>query len=632
MPTVRLIIFATIVCGLFAQQTETCKLTTVVGSATDDAGDGGPPLESQLSNISATAYDAAGNLYIATGRKIRVVTTEGIIWTFAGTGKHGYHGDDGPAVAASFRSISGMRIDSKGNVYVSDSRSHVVRRIEPSGTIVTVAGTGRAGFNGHEGQGTSLQLNRPSSLAIDPNDNVYIADSLNYIVRRLSPDGRVETVAGTGEDGPVSAVEDGAVATQVRINAAGIAVDAAGALLILNWGRDVLSVNAGRITRVIGNVASYPEGPLPQVTLSLSGIAVSPSGDLYLEQSPLRVPSTTPWLRFTGNGSVVPVPGSASKLVGFTPDGLPLGAFDAGVLFRVEEGKAIAVAGASSAGFSGDGGPGTGAQLSNPTALAADPDGALYIVDAANWRVRRLSPDGIISTYYSSGDQSYVPLFVTADEAGNVYVGSSGLGRIRKIDRAGSISLILGGGMIASDRGPMPAVEAAIPLIQSLQSDASGNLFLHSLGFAGYWLIEAGTGLLVPRSGGTAHAILGRHRPDGILAMAGNRLYQLSADSLPAAIPTPAGRFTSGTFATDPISGSIFNAANGNLLRLDRDGSLHEVASLLDDDSLFSASSPAFTPARIAFDLTGDMFLADTHNRVRKLVKPAACPSTPVMP
>src|SRR5262249_8068193 len=148
-------------------------------------------------------------------------------------------------------------------------------------------------------------------------------------------------------------------------------------------------VESGRIARVIGRVASFPEGPLPQIELFLSGIAVSPSGDLFLEQ--YGQTGTNPWFRFTGNGSVVRVPGSAGKLVGFTPDGLPLGALGTGVLFRVEAGQAIAFAGVPSAGFSGDGGPGTAAQLSNPIALAADADGALYIVDAGNWRVRRLS-------------------------------------------------------------------------------------------------------------------------------------------------------------------------------------------------------------------------------------------------
>ena len=135
------------------------------------------------------------------------------------------------------------------------------------------------------------------------------------------------------------------------------------------------------------------------------------------------------------------------------------------------------------------------------------------------------------------------------------------------------------------------------------------------------------------RCGGTAHAILGRHRPDGILATVERKsLYHLSADSPRAVIPAPAGQFIAGTFATDPVSGSIFNAVNGNLLRLDRDGSLHDVVSRLDDDNLFSAGSPAFTPTSIAFDLNGDMFVADTSNRVRKLNKPAACHSTPVMP
>lgn len=629
----RLILVAAVIWRLGAEESAACKLTTVAGSVTEDAGDGGPANQAQLSNISAVAFDAAGVLHIGTGRKIRVMAADGAISTFAGTGRHSYDGDDGPATAASFRSIAGLRIDSKGNVYVSDRRSHVVRRIDPSGNIVTVAGTGRAGFNGHVGIGSTMQLNGPTHLAIDADDNVYVVDSFNNVVRRLTPDGMLETVAGSGESGPAPGPEDGARATETRLLPTGIAIDSKGSLLILNTPSTVLRVDAGRLFTVIGSTASYPEGLFPQISLSLTGLAVSPSGDLYLEQSQQRATGTTAWLRYIGNRAVASVPGSAFQLVGFTPGGQLLGSQGGEVLFRLEEGKMIAVSGASSAGFMGDGGPGTAARLSNPTALAAAPDGSLYFVDAGNWRVRRLTPDGAISTHYASEDRFDVPIFVTIDDAGNLYVGNSGLVKIRKIDIAGNVSSILGGSRPASTSGPLPAAEASVQPLQSLHSDAAGNLFLNTIGLAGYWLIEASSGLIYPQRVGSLYSILGRHRDNGILALYRPLgLFRLDASLPPEAIKAPPGQLIGGTFATDPVSGDIFNVLGGSLRKIDREGFMHLVSSFGDDDNLFAASSPPFAPTNIAFDRKGDMYLADTQNRVRRLTSPGKCPSTPIEP
>src|SRR5207248_3213074 len=219
-------------------------------------------------------------------------------------------------------SISSIKPDLQGNVYISDSLSHVVRRIDQAGTIVTVAGTG---------------LSRPSSLAIDAGGNVFIADTTNNLVYQLSPDGRLSHFAGTGNPGSDFNLSGGEQATQVSFTPVQIASDSKGGLFILDARSVVLRVDANNIiSRIAGG--------------------------------------------------------------GFTPDGQPIGASVQGVLSRLSHGQLIRIAGASSAGFGGDGGPGTEAKLDSPGDLATDSEGSLFVVDVGNRRVRKLSPSGIIST------------------------------------------------------------------------------------------------------------------------------------------------------------------------------------------------------------------------------------------
>jgi len=223
-------------------------ITTVAGNGTPGSGgDGGPATSASLFAPAGIALDAAGNLYIAdpsVGR-VRKVDTSGNISTVAGTGTVGYSGDGGPATSAQILPPIGLALDAKGNLYIAESGAGVphVRRVDSSGIITTFAGSGSsAGFSGDGGPAVNAQLNTLAGLAVDKAGNLYIADAGNYRVRKVDTSGIITTVAGTGQI-DLGGNGDGGAATSAALQPSGLAFDAAGNL-------DVADYSAGRIRRI----------------------------------------------------------------------------------------------------------------------------------------------------------------------------------------------------------------------------------------------------------------------------------------------------------------------------------------------------------------------------------------------
>jgi len=183
---------------------------------------------------SAVVFDAQGNLYFAeTGNHVvRKVTPSGTITTVAGNGVQGFSGDNGPATAAELDSPAGLALDSAGNIFIADSHNHRVREVTvANGVIVTIAGTGAAGFSGDGGPATAARLDLPTALALDASGNLYVADSNNHRVRRIAAaTGVITTVAGNGVEGYSG---DGGAATAAYLDSPnGLVLDAAGNLYI----------------------------------------------------------------------------------------------------------------------------------------------------------------------------------------------------------------------------------------------------------------------------------------------------------------------------------------------------------------------------------------------------------------
>ncbi|TMC29793.1 MAG: hypothetical protein E6J27_04665 [Chloroflexi bacterium] len=176
-------------------------MTTYAGR--DFSGDGGPATAARLLAPAGVALDPAGNLYIAdtADHRIRKVTPGGTISTYAGSGNFGFSGDGGPATAAELNFPRDVALDPAGNLYIADSGNSRIRKVSPGGTISTYAGSGSRGFSGDGGPAAAAQLNNPVGMALDPAGNLYIADITNNRIRKVTSGGTISTYAGSGSFG-----------------------------------------------------------------------------------------------------------------------------------------------------------------------------------------------------------------------------------------------------------------------------------------------------------------------------------------------------------------------------------------------------------------------------------------------
>lgn len=335
------------------------------------------------------------------------------IGTIGGDGTSGYL--DGAALGSEFATPAAVAVDAKGNVYVADSVNHRVRMIS-NGIISTVAGDGTQGYTGDKGLATAAELNFPGGVVVDKAGNLYISDTGNEVIRKVDTAGIITTYAGDNALGEGYG-QDNVAATSAQLDRPlGLAVDSAGNLYIADSHADqnatttqglVRKVNAstGIITTVVGL------GTTAGLMICPEAVAVDAAGDVYISDIELHTV-----LKFS-NGAL--------KL-NFAGDGY--------------------------AGFSGDGGPAAAAMLGDPVGVALDTAGNLYIADSTNMRIRRVTPDGIISTiagvtnYGYSGDggpalqaQLLSPRGVAVDSSGNVYIADTGNDAIRQLTPANPV-------------------------------------------------------------------------------------------------------------------------------------------------------------------------------------------------
>jgi DNA-binding beta-propeller fold protein YncE len=286
-------------------------ITTVVGSGLADElpggrparGDGGPALDAQLSDPIGLAIDREGNILIADSlhHMIRRVTPDGTITTIAGDGIPQMNGDGGPATSASLNHPDGVAVDRAGNVFIADTFNNAIRRVDPEGTITTVAGDrfGAAGFTGDGGPATEARLNHPTGVAVSRRGELLIADEHNHRIRRIGPHGRISTVAGTGLE---AFGGDGGPATDAFLQfPTEVLVDGEQNLLIADSSNGrVRSVDRdGIITTIAGGGTEAPADGLPATSVSLqgspTGMALDAAGNLLVcEEFANRVWRLTP--------------------------------------------------------------------------------------------------------------------------------------------------------------------------------------------------------------------------------------------------------------------------------------------------------------------------------------------------
>jgi uncharacterized protein (TIGR03437 family) len=267
-------------------------------------GDGGPATAVWVPNSWDVAVDKAGNFYISDSgtNRIRKVTPDGILSTYAGggpggTSSRGFSGDGGPANRALLANPIGLAIDDAGNVYFADHDNQRVRKIDANGIITTIAGVGIAGFSGDNGPATAARLNAPHGVGVDTQGNVYIADTTNYRIRKVTPAGIISTVAGNGEvisvspNGTIRGNGDNGPAVNANIVPWDVKADAAGNLYISDWlGNRIRKVDtAGIITTLAGTgVGGFSGDGQAATSAQISaptGLKVDDVGNVYFADS-----------------------------------------------------------------------------------------------------------------------------------------------------------------------------------------------------------------------------------------------------------------------------------------------------------------------------------------------------------
>ena len=461
-------------------------ITTVAGNVNSGfSGDNGPAISAQLGPYSGGPYgiavDSAGNLYIAdtSNNRVRKVSN-GVITTVAGGGS--VLGDNGPATGAQLNGPTGVAADSAGNLYIADLGNNRIRKVS-NGVITTVAGNGTPSYSGDDGPATSAQLNGPSGVAVDSAGNVYIVDEGNSRIRKVS-NGVITTVAGGG-----SVLGDNGPATSAQLNGpSSVSADSIGDLYIADTGDNrIRKVSNGAITTVAGNGNPLGDnGTATSAELSNpSGVAVDSAGELYiadLGNNRIRKVSNGVITTVAGNGTAGYSgdngPATGAQLYG--PSGVALDS--AGNLYiadtsnnrirKISNGVITTVAGGGS--VLGDNGPATSAQLNGPTGVAVDSAGNLYIADTVSSRVREVS-NGVITTVAT--DWLANPLGVAVDSAGDLFIADTGNERILKISN-GATTIVAGNGTWGYSGDNGPATSAQLNRPSGIAVDSAGNLFI----------------------------------------------------------------------------------------------------------------------------------------------------------
>jgi len=418
------------------------------------------------------AVDGAGNAYVADTRNstIRKITPAGVVTTLAGNPN--IQGNaDGTGSGAQFSEPTGVAVDSAGNVYVADTRNCTIRKITPAGVVTTLAGSSRAsGLAGNAGSangiGSAALFNNPNGLAVDGAGNVYVADSGNNMIRKITPAGVVTTFAGKSDGGSADGTGVGAQFSGPK----GVAVDAAGDVYVADSGNGTIRkiTPAGAVTTLAGSPPPPPEVSLIE----------PPNGE------PTWADGTGSAARFN-DPSGVAVDSAGNVYVADTGNNMIRKVTPAGVVTTLD-------GSADSLNIGSEDGSGTAAHFNEPYDIAVDSSGNLYVADALNNTIRKITPAGAVATLAgiaSAGNrdgigtaaQFYGPNGVAVDGAGTVYVADSGTDTIRKIDSSGNVATVAGSpGVYGHADGVGSAAQFAGP--SAVAVDGAGNLYVADAG------------------------------------------------------------------------------------------------------------------------------------------------------
>src|SRR5438034_323964 len=425
------------------------------------AGGAPPPtpiaaVNAPIGRASAVATDATGNVYFISDNCVfKLEQQNGVLTRVAGNSRVGYSGDGASAINARLSDPRGVAVDGAGNLFIADSGNYRIRKVSFDGIISTVAGNGSQGFSGDGGPATSAQLVRREGVAGDGDGNLFIADKKAYTF-----------------------------ALSIRYNS------------------HIGKVSADGIIRTVAGNGSFScsysgdGGPATGAQLCASAVAVDSAGNLFISvDNRIR--------KVAADGIITTVAGGGSP--GYSGDGGPAinaqlgnareGALTFGVAVDGEGNLFIAdtsnnrvrkvsssgiittVAGNGSPGYSGDGGPAINAQLSGPNSVAVDSAGNLLILDFYNNRIRKVSSSGTITTVSINVELNH-PQGIAVDSAGNLFITDSYNLRILKVSSDGIITTVAGNGTYGFSGDGGPAISAQLSGPDGVAVDGAGNVCL----------------------------------------------------------------------------------------------------------------------------------------------------------
>jgi uncharacterized protein (TIGR03437 family) len=634
-------------------------IQTIAGS--DAAGDGTPAVYTSLNQAEGVATDTSGNLYVsdAVDHRVRQVGRDGIIHTLAGNGFPGFRGDGGPAANAQLSSPYGLVVDRGGNVYVADLGNSRVRKITQDGRILTIAGGGTLPLGpANEGSlATDFALSAPRNLAIDSSNALYFSDfGANYVCR-VSPEGILTIVAGNGSSGRAA---EGLSATASSISApAGLALDAAGSVFIAEsrYGR-IRKVSRGFITTAYSGGGSLPVLGTP------TGLAIDASGAIYMADG-----YSGQILKLSANGIVLPISIAARDLAVDIAGNLYAARGQYVWRFNTN-GSATLMAGDGKFGYSGDGGAADMSHLYRPAGLAYDGQGNLYIADETNCRIRMVTPAGKITTIAGHGEGGalgdggaatqatlFSPASVAVDAYGLVYIADTGSNRIRRITTDGMITTFAGTGTRNFSGDGNLARFASFDSPAAVLPDRFGNLYvsdtnnnrIRRISPDGNIVTIAGSSQIAGFGGDNSLAVFAQlNKPtalafdrNGSLYIAdtgNNRIRRLDKYGYISSLPIVDLRGPRGIAVDADDSVFISDTANQRIRKWKPDGTLTTVAGTgradFDGDNGSALLASLNYPAAVAINPDGIPVIADYfNNRVRKLIPtyaPAAVDAGPV--
>jgi uncharacterized protein YjiK len=583
---------------------------------------------------AGVATDSAGNVYVADAfnNTIRKITPAGVVTTLAGTA--GVIGStDATGAAASFQFPAGIAVDSAGNLYVADQSNSTIRKITAAGVVSTLAGT--AGVRGStDATGAAARFSNPHGVATDSVGNIYVADSNNSTIRKITAAGVVSTLAGTAG---VSGSTDATGAAASFNYPTGVAADSAGNIYVADANNTIRKITpAGVVSTLAGTAGRFGSTDATGAAARFSeptGVATDSAGNIYVADN-----GNSTIRKITAAGVVSTLAGTAG-VTGSTDATGAAASFSsprgvatdsAGNIYATEDGNStirkIAAAGVVStlAGTPGVRGStdatGAAASFDRPRGVTTDSVGNVYVADSNNNTIRKITPAGAVSTLAGTAGVSgstdatgAAASFnglqsVATDSAGNIYVADNGNSTIRKITAAGVVSTLAG---TAGVTGSTDATGAAASFNgpQGVATDSAGNLYVADSG--NYTIRKITAAGVVSTLAGTAGV---RGSTDGTGAA--------------ASFNSPIGVATDG-------AGNVYVGDTGNhtIRKITAAGvvsTLAGTAGLTGSTDATGAAASFNEPQGVATDSAGNIYVADNRNHTIRKITPAGAVSTVV--